>query len=456
MPPPRLAQQSWDAPASAVDKVVLLTGTLFGGMAADVFYLLWRIAPEQMLADGQGYTEPGRWVQAYGRTEVEVTEEKDAERNRASRSGRKREPRMRPGISPLLYGRHLLDAAAFVDLEDVAPWLPRYTEIPDPIDLNEALKQGYTQLQNTLERAAREAAQRGDLSVYAAWIQTGLGWPDKAGDWPTVTGRDGALLCAPPVVPPEADGLYPKERRLLELLEHERARGRKCAIYQTFTGTHDMLPRLEELTRARGFRPMVLRADRVDPEDREEWIAQRLRGGGDLLICHPKVVETGLDLYDFPTIVWLQTGTSLFPVRQASRRSYRIGQTQDVEVRFLAYSDTLQTAQVLLMAKKLKAAAAAEGSITAEGLRVLAGDDDGAIALAQMLMRGMDGLKTAEAMWRQGARLGTPPARSTEEPKIQTMVGVLPVLAVVPQARRGQRAREDVAALAIDFETLGA
>ena len=107
----------------------------------------------------------------------------------------------------------------------------------------------------------------------------------------------------------------------------------------------------------------------------------------------------------------LQTGTSLFPVRQASRRSYRIGQTQDVEVRFLAYSDTLQTAQLLLMAKKLKAAAAAEGSITAEGLRVLAGDDDGSIALVQMLLKGMDGLKSAEAIWRQAAQLGTMPAR---------------------------------------------
>lgn len=407
-----------------------------------------------MLADGQAYNEPSRWVQAYGRTELEVTEEKDTERNRASRSGRKREPRMRPGISPLLYGRHLLDTAAFVDLEDVAPWLPKYTEIPDPVDMNEPLKQGYKHLEDTPESAVREAANRGDLSVYAAWIQTGLGWPDKADGWPKVLGRDGALLCDPPVVGPEADGLYPKERRLLEILEHERARGRNCAIYQTFTGTHDMLPRLEEITRARGFLPMVLRADQVDPEDREEWIAQRLRAGSDLLICHPKVVETGLDLYDFPTIVWLQTGTSLFPVRQASRRSYRIGQTRDVEVRFLAYSDTLQTAQLLLMAKKLKAAAAAEGSITAEGLRVLAGDDDGAIALAQMLLRGMDGLQTAEAMWRQAAQLGTPTERPVEAPKIQTLTGLLPVVAVVPKVRKGQKASEGVAALAIDFDAL--
>ncbi len=443
--------------ASMVRKVVLLTGTLFGGMAMDVFYLLWRIAPGQMLADGQAHRDPGRWVQSYGRLETEITSESDGVYNRASRSARRqRPPRMRPGISPAMYGRHLVDTAAFVDLEDVAPWLPRYTEIPDPVDMDADLAKGYAYLERTLKSVAQEAAAQGDLSVYAAWLQTGLGWPDKADSWPVVHDREGAVLCRPPVVQPGEDGLYPKERRLLELLEHERARGRKCAIYETFTGRHDMLPRLDQLLRMRGFRPMVLRADKVKPEDREEWIARGLQAGGDVLVCHPKVVETGLDLYAFPTIIWLQTGTSLFPVRQASRRSYRIGQTQDVEVRFLAYSDTLQTAQLLLMAQKLKAAAAAEGSITAEGLRVLAGDDDGAIALAQMLMKGMDGLQTAEALWRQAARIGMPAVVAEGAPKIQTVAQMLPVIAVTPKGRRGKAVMPGVKALAIDFDSLGA
>ncbi len=444
--------------ASVVDKVILLTGSLFGGMALDVFYLLWRIAPAQMLADGQAYGEPMRWVSLYGRTEVEITDDRaDGERNSQSRSGVKQKVRMRPGISPLVYGRHLLDTAAFLTLEDVAPWLPKYTEIPDPVDMNEDLAEGYRQLERTLERLAREAAQHGDLSVFAKWIQTGLGWADMANGWPEIPGKGGVgVICVPPVVQPDQeDGLYPKERRLLEILEHERSRGRKCAIFQTFTGRHDMLPRLEEITRARGFHPMVLRSEQVKPEDREEWIAKKLKAGGDLLICHPKTVETGLDLYPFPTIIWLQTGTSLFPVRQASRRSYRIGQSEDVEVRFLAYSNTLQSAMLLLMAKKMKAAAAAEGSVTAEGLRVLAGDDDGSIALAQALLKGMDGLETAENMWRQQAilRSTATAAVAVSEPKMQSLFDAMPVIAVRPTVRRGRPA-SGIAALAINFAAL--
>ena len=72
------------------------------------------------------------------------------------------------------------------------------------------------------------------------------------------------------------------------------------------------------------------------------------------------------------------------------------------------------------------------------------------------MMRGMGGVKTAQAMWRQVATRRTPPVASADERGIQIMVGLLPVAAVVPKARNGQRTRDGVTALAIDFEALGA
>ena len=35
----------------------------------------------------------------------------------------------------------------------------------------------------------------------------------------------------------------------------------------------------------------------------EEWVAQ----GVDVVICHPRLVQTGLYLVDFPTICWFET-----------------------------------------------------------------------------------------------------------------------------------------------------
>ena len=84
-----------------------------------------------------------------------------------------------------------------------------------------------------------------------------------------------------------------------------------------------------------------MKADAVPPERREEWVAKRVEEGADVLVCHPRLVQTGLDLVDFPTIVWFEMDYSVYTMRQASRRSWRIGQTQPVQVVFIAYRNIL-------------------------------------------------------------------------------------------------------------------
>ena len=41
-------------------------------------------------------------------------------------------------------------------------------------------------------------------------------------------------------------------------------------------------------------------------------MAKRVEEGADVLVCHPRMVQTGLDLVDFPTIVWFETEVSVF------------------------------------------------------------------------------------------------------------------------------------------------
>ena len=64
----------------------------------------------------------------------------------------------------------------------------------------------------------------------------------------------------------------------------------------------------------------------VATDKREDWYERQLKGGVEVVICHPKLVETGLDLLAFPTLYFYETGYSLHTLRQASRRSWRIGQ----------------------------------------------------------------------------------------------------------------------------------
>jgi len=41
-----------------------------------------------------------------------------------------------------------------------------------------------------------------------------------------------------------------------------------------------------------------MKADAVAPERREAWVAEQVEKGIDVLVCHPRLVQTGLDLID--------------------------------------------------------------------------------------------------------------------------------------------------------------
>ena len=63
-------------------------------------------------------------------------------------------------------------------------------------------------------------------------------------------------------------------------------------------------------------------------------------------------MKTGLDLLEFPTIVFMQSGYNVYSLQQAARRSWRIGQKQPVRVIYLGYAAFLTQMTCLgLMAK---------------------------------------------------------------------------------------------------------
>ena len=141
-----------------------------------------------------------------------------------------------------------------------------------------------------------------------------------------------------------------------------------------------------------------------------------MRRGIDVAICHPKIVETGLDLLDFPTILFHETGYSLHTLRQSSRRSWRIGQRRPVEVKFFAYQGTMQEVCLRLMGKKLLVAMAMEGKFASEGLQAIDGDDDMLTAMARELVENKGIGESADSIWRnvQQLRPSTPAAAYPE------------------------------------------
>ena len=144
-----------------------------------------------------------------------------------------------------------------------------------------------------------------------------------------------------------------------------------------------------------------MKADAVAPDRREAWVADGVKEGIDVLICHPRLVQTGLDLIDFPTICWYETDYSVYVMRQASRRSWRIGQTRPVKVVFMSYRNTLQADALKLVAKKLQSSLAVEGELPEDGLAAYGDDgDDMMMALARKIVSGEeDEAETVEAVF---------------------------------------------------------
>jgi hypothetical protein len=113
------------------------------------------------------------------------------------------------------------------------------------------------------------------------------------------------------------------------------------------------------------------------------------------------VYEVALDLLSHPSLIFYESGYSLHTLRQASRRSWRIGQWQPVRVYYRHYEETVQTSCLLLMGKKLLVSLAMEGKFSGDGLQALDDGDDMLTAMARELVTERGIGEPADAVWRQ-------------------------------------------------------
>ncbi len=266
------------------------------------------------------------------------------------------------------------------------------------------MRAAYEALENDIRKALKE--NKGNRSVLSTMLNTLLLYPDHPFGLGTLYGKkfdpeQGGkvkFIIAETRDLPE-DQLYAKESRLIEEIKKELAEGRRCQVFAVYTRKHDVTARLQKILGNEGIRTAVLRAN-VDTSKREAWYARQLKQGVQVVICHPKLVETGLDLLDFPTLIFYQSGYSLHTLRQASRRSWRIGQRRPVRVLFMCYEGTMQTSCLRLMGKKLLVALTMEGKFAGEGLQTIDEDDDMLSAMARELVNKNGIGETADAVWK--------------------------------------------------------
>ena len=379
--------------ADACGKSLSLTGTLLGGYASTIFHLLYRFSPE--IRTEFGHSDEGRWIKRYGFEEVTVgkPDDESTEDGRYSRRGSYRKTvRERPGLVPSALF-HIISNTVFLRLSDVASGLPDYEEqvMLSSMDTEEdstgySQRTAYNAVFEELRAELAKALKSGSKRLLATYLQTLLAYPDGCTNGETVFDpRTGDVIVQVP--PLSEERLYPKEKALFDLVAAERLAGRRVLVYVTHTGTRDITGRMDDILTRHGFRVAVMKADAVEPKRREAWVADKVKQGIDVMVCHPRLVQTGLDLIDFSTIIWGEVDYSIYVSRQASRRSWRIGQTRPVKVVYMAYRNTLQADALKLVAKKLQSSLAVEGELPKDGLAAYGDDgDDMMMALARKLV----------------------------------------------------------------------
>jgi hypothetical protein len=171
-------------------------------------------------------------------------------------------------------------------------------------------------------------------------------------------------------------------------------------IFAVYTQKRDVTQRLKNILSREGIRVEVL-TTAVPPEAREAWYERQVKAGMQVCIAHPRLVATGLDLLAMPTILFYESGYSIYVLRQASRRSWRIGQKHPVKVKFLAYAGTMQENCLRLMGRKLLVSLAMEGKFANQGLQALDDDDDMLTAMARELVTQKGVGEKADALWKE-------------------------------------------------------
>lgn len=179
--------------------------------------------------------------------------------------------------------------------------------------------------------------------------------------------------------------------------------GERVLIYTSWVKI-DTQDKLKKMLEEQGYKVALLE-QKVSPEKREEWVAKRVESGIDVLITNPSLVETGLDLNAFTTLIYYNIGYNLFTFRQSSRRSWRINQTAPrIEVYILYYKGVMQARAIRLMASKLAAATLVEGNFSDEGLAAMSDCTDMTSQLARELTKGIrDEVEDVGAMFKKMA-----------------------------------------------------
>lgn len=374
---------------------ILLSGTITGGKASDLYKTFWRTNPSKMKSLGYDYKDEKIFVDHYGRRKRKVVEKEVKDYN-STKSGQTRMESKQwdemPGISPLLYNNFLSGIMVSRKIEDMGIPLPRIVYIKEEVEMTEEQQLGYNKLKSDLNDFCKRNPKIGLGGIYTKKLKSYPDYPRYAPiyvkDTYGVLGPKGEkIYVATPEILDISKKPLPKEMKLLQTLAKEIRQKRKVIVYTEFTGLGVSKRLCRLLSKFFNVREFTTKSCK-NIKDREITIEAWAEEGVDVIICNPVLVSTGLNLMSYPTMYFFDQPYDVKTIRQAEKRAYRPLQTKECRVYYAFYRNCIQEDAIKLIGTKKRASEALEGVFSNDCLSAMG---DGGDSIESVLNKVLDG-----------------------------------------------------------------
>lgn len=366
-------------------KTMLMTGTLSNGYSSSLYYLLYAVMPKRMKEWGFDIENKGlvKWIDSYGA------------RKKTFRRGANSASQEKAIINPTLVMHHLAPFTVWGKIEDLNYPMPKYSESVEVAGIEpeilKAMSDTHAEALRILGTLPEDAKPSfGAVTKSMLYMSNN---PFKSYDLRLK--YKGEVIGEVHTQPIFTDETYitMKERRMLDLVQKNLDSDRKVMIYTYFNKTAYSYERIAKvLNQELPNLSFAIMPESLSPEKIGDWFVSA-SVKHDVVIVPYKRVATGLDIPQYPEIIFYEEEYNIREILQASRRPYRaVIQKNDVHVNHLVQSGP-QAIAMKLISEKIAASKIVEGEVySEEGVESFAVDSI-EIALKQRLAEGVGNLE---------------------------------------------------------------